>query len=170
MISVIVTLTTAGSDTGPFNLFSNVNGYTSAFETNVDKLDLLAGYTSSVVPDGTTIIRVMSEGVCKNYTDITIVTTTTTTTSITPTTTTTTSTPIIIGRGVTIPVPVEPSANLIISYTDPTGFFVSGQTIPAQISPTNYFLCIECATTITVDSGTPNGSITYDTGIGCNCA
>ena len=83
---VVITLTTAGSDTGPFNLYSDVDGYTSAFETGVSKAALLAGYTSVLVPNGTTIIRVMSDNppLCTNYIDITIVecTTTTTTTTI----------------------------------------------------------------------------------------
>jgi hypothetical protein len=80
MTTMLITLTAAGSDTGPFNLFSDVNGYLSAFETSVSKGDLLMGYTSSVVPDGTNIIRVSSTGTCGNYMDIPVSTTTTTTT------------------------------------------------------------------------------------------
>ena len=49
-MTVYVTLTTAGADTGPFNLYSDVDGYISAFETDVPKASLLAGYTSSVAP------------------------------------------------------------------------------------------------------------------------
>ena len=36
-MTVLLTLTTAGSDTGPFNLYSDVDGYISAFETGVSK-------------------------------------------------------------------------------------------------------------------------------------
>lgn len=83
---VTITLTTAGADTGPFNLYSDVDGYTSAFETGVSKAALLAGYTSSLVPNGTTIIRVMSNSPqCTNFIDIVIggeCTTTSTTTII----------------------------------------------------------------------------------------
>jgi len=81
---VVITLTTAGSDTGPFNLYSDVDGYTSAFETGVSKAALLAGYTSTLVPNGTTVIRVMSDNppVCTNYIDISIVECTTTTTTM----------------------------------------------------------------------------------------
>lgn len=81
---VIITLTTAGADTGPFNLYSDVDGYTSAFETGVPKVSLLAGYTSFVAPDFTTVVRVMSSGTCTNYIDIPVdvCTTTTTTTTI----------------------------------------------------------------------------------------
>lgn len=95
-MTVTITLTLAGSDTGPFNLYSDVDGYTSAFETGVAKAALLAGYTSALVPNGTTIIRVMSSNpLCTNYIDIPVVPCTTTTTSTTtaePTTTTSTTT------------------------------------------------------------------------------
>ena len=88
-MTVLITLTTAGSDSGPFNLYSNLDGYTSAFETGVSKNSLLAGYPSSLVPDYTNIIRVKSSGTCVNYIDIALTTTTTTSTSSTTTTTTT---------------------------------------------------------------------------------
>lgn len=85
---VTITLTVAGSETGPFNLYSDVDGYTAAFETGVAKASLLAGYTSILVPNGTTIIRVMSDNppLCTNFIDIPIVpcTTTTTTTTLCP--------------------------------------------------------------------------------------
>lgn len=101
-MTVLITLTVAGADSGPFNLYSNLDGYTSAFAVGISKASLLAGYSSSVVPNGTTIIRVLSTGDCTNYIDITLdapVTTTTTsssststsTTTIAPTTTTTTT-------------------------------------------------------------------------------
>jgi hypothetical protein len=94
-MTVLITLTTAGTDSGPFNLYSNLDGYTSAFEVGVSKSALLAGYSSSSVPDFATIIRVKSTGDCVNYIDITLVgTTTTTTTTIAPTTTTTTTSPV----------------------------------------------------------------------------
>lgn len=89
-MTVLITLTIAGSDSGPFDLYSNVDGYTSAFETGVSKAALMAGYSSALVPNGTTIVRVKSTGVCTNYIDITLVTTTTTTSTSTTTTTTTT--------------------------------------------------------------------------------
>lgn len=83
---VLITLTTAGLDAGPFDLFSNVNGYSIAFATNVTKSVLLAGYTSSAVPNSTTTVRVKSKGVCTNYVDISVVVPTTTSTTSTTTT------------------------------------------------------------------------------------
>jgi hypothetical protein len=95
-MNVLITLTTAGVDTGPFNLYSNTDSYVTAFQTNVAKSLLVAGYTSTVVPAGTTTVRVKSTGTCTNYVDLIIsgapsTTTTTTTPSPTPTTTTTTT-------------------------------------------------------------------------------
>lgn len=91
--TVLITLTTAGADTGPFDLFSDADGYAVAFENDVPKASLVSGYTSTLVPDLATIIRVKSDGTCTNYIDLPIVTTTTTTTTSTPTTTTTTTVP-----------------------------------------------------------------------------
>lgn len=84
MLTVTITLTTAGTDTGPFNLYSDVDSFVSAFETGVPKASLVSGYTSVLVPDLTTIIRVMSAGTCKNYVDLPVVPTTTTSTTLIP--------------------------------------------------------------------------------------
>jgi len=80
---VFITLTSAGADAGPFNLYSNVDGFVSAFATNVPKATLLAGY-SVIAPAGTTIVRIISAGVCTNFIDVTVSTTTTTTTTTAP--------------------------------------------------------------------------------------
>ena len=92
-MEAFIKLTTAGNNTGPFNLFSDVDGFTTAFETGISKASLLAGYTSTVVPDFTTIIKVASDSLCANSIDIILeATTTTTSTSSTSSTTTTTTT------------------------------------------------------------------------------
>ena len=91
-MTVLITLTTVGIDCSTFDIYSNVDGFLSAFETDVPKASLSAGFSSANVPDGTTVIRVKAKGVCTNYIDITLPTiTTTTTTSSTSTTTTTTT-------------------------------------------------------------------------------
>lgn len=90
-MTVLITLTVAGTDTGPFNLYSDVDGYLVPFETNVPKASLIIGYVSSLVPNGTTVIRVQSQSVCINYVDLTVTTTTTTTSSTTSTTSTSTT-------------------------------------------------------------------------------
>lgn len=108
-MTVLVTLTTAGIDSGPFNLYSDVDGYVSAFATGIGRATLLVGYSSSVVPTGTTVIRVVSAGNCTNYIDLSVVgTTTTTTTGLTTTTTTglTTSTTTAIPYNLSVSVPI----------------------------------------------------------------
>ena len=94
-MTVFLTLTTAGSDSGPFNLYSDTNGYAEPpFDTNVFKSSLEAGYTTDA-PDGTQTVKVVSTGACINSTYITLVladctlagyveeiTTTTTTTTV----------------------------------------------------------------------------------------
>jgi|TARA_R110000744_G_scaffold26272_3_gene64793 hypothetical protein len=82
-MEAILTLNTAGNNTGSFNLFSDVDGFSVAFQTNVTKTQLLNGYTA-VMPDYTTIVKVASGSVCKNSIEITLEQTTTTTTTITP--------------------------------------------------------------------------------------
>jgi hypothetical protein len=89
--SVTITLTTAGPRTGPFNLYSNIDNYAIPFETGVSRTNLLAGYVSTTVPDGATIIRVVSIFDCISFVDLSISGVTTTTTTTTSTTTTTTT-------------------------------------------------------------------------------
>ena len=57
----------------------------------MSKSALVAGYSSALVPNGTTTIRIKSTGTCVNYIDVTVVTTTTTTSSTTSTTSSTTT-------------------------------------------------------------------------------
>lgn len=93
-MNVLVTLTSAGTDTGPFDLFSNADNYIIPIDGGISRAALLAGYTCTTVPGSATIIRVKSLGICTNYIDIPIsLVTTTTTTSSSTTTTTTTAAP-----------------------------------------------------------------------------
>jgi len=88
--TIVITLTIAGADTGPFDLYSNADGYAFPFVTNVSKASLQAGYVA-VVPDAATFIRVKSTGVCSTQIDLPIsgsAPTTSTTSSTTSTTTT----------------------------------------------------------------------------------
>lgn len=112
---VLITLTIAGADSGPYDLYSNVDGYTVPFETGVSKLALVSGYTSVLVPNGTATIKVQSTGVCTNYVLIPVAGTTTTTssttstsTTLTPTTTSTTTT-------------INPCAYYVINEFGPDG-------------------------------------------------
>ena len=68
----IITLNIAGTDTGNFNLYSNADVYSSAFAVNITRVQLLAGYVTDAIPNGTTIIRIRSIGVCQNSIDIVV--------------------------------------------------------------------------------------------------
>jgi hypothetical protein len=87
-MTITITLTSAGSDSGPFDLYTNATGSFTLMESGVSKSTLLAGYTVTTL-DGTTVVRVQSTGECTNYQDIPVQTTTTVapTTTIAPTTT-----------------------------------------------------------------------------------
>lgn len=67
-MTVFLQLTVVGSDTGPFDLYSNFD-YDVPFETGVTKADLELGYITEV-PDYAIVIRVTSTGDCINSTDI----------------------------------------------------------------------------------------------------
>lgn len=128
-MTALITLTAAGLDTGPFNLYSNLDGYLAAFETGITKGALLAGYTSTLVPDYTETVRVKSTGACITQVDIplvypttttttTVAPTTTTTTTAAPTTTTTTTSPTVdILLGVDFSSDVTACANIVTPVT-----------------------------------------------------
>tara|TARA_R110000822_G_scaffold96213_2_gene219291 strand:- start:282 stop:1388 length:1107 start_codon:yes stop_codon:yes gene_type:complete len=91
LIQITITIPPSGI-AGPFDLFSDADGYTSPFETQLPANDLENGYVVEL-PIGATIIRVCSVGNCENCIDIpTNCPTTTTTSSSSTSTTTSTST------------------------------------------------------------------------------
>ncbi len=104
-MTIIITLSFAGNETGPFDLYSDATGFATPFAQNVSKAALLAGYQVEA-PDGTTVVRLYSfQFLCAGeYVDIyscatpncdfagtiicPVTTTTTTTAELTTTTTT----------------------------------------------------------------------------------
>lgn len=91
LIQINITIPPGGS-AGPFDLYSDADGYTNPFETQVPALTLTNGYVIEL-PTGATIIRVCSVDVCENCIDLpTNCPTTTTTSSSSTSTTTSTST------------------------------------------------------------------------------
>jgi len=69
--TVRITLTRADEGTGPFNLFSDVDGFYNPFEANISLETLKAGYISYVVPDLATTIQVKSyNSICQTYIDL----------------------------------------------------------------------------------------------------
>lgn len=91
LIQINITIPPGGS-AGPFDLYSDADGYTNPFETQVPAFTLTNGYVIEL-PTGATIIRVCSVGTCENCIDLpTNCPTTTTTSSSSTSTTTSTST------------------------------------------------------------------------------
>lgn len=155
-MTVLITLTLAGADTGPFSLYSDVDGFLAPFETSVLKSALVSGYTSVLVPDGSTVIRVQSTSACTNYVDFPIsgITTTTTssststsTTSTSTSSTTTTTTSITPCRCYNVSNPTEVS--LDVTYTPCNSEEI---TIPVGGGLT-VSLCVEPATIIFREEG-----------------
>jgi hypothetical protein len=71
-ITVIITLTVAGTDTGPFDIYTDADNFIAPIIIDLTQSQLLSGYTCTIVPDTATIIRVQSNGVCTNYIDLPI--------------------------------------------------------------------------------------------------
>jgi len=128
-------------------LYSDADGYVTPFEIGVSKAALVAGYTSVVVPDAATIIRVVSTGVCTNFIDLSIIV-------VPPTTTTTT----------TLPPPETVSIDACGSQqADPSGNIVI-----------YVYASVPVATTLTVhvtwtssDTSTVSGTVTILAGETC---
>jgi hypothetical protein len=148
-MTVLITLTIPpGGIAGPFNLYSDTDGYVLPFETNISALVLTAGFISFNVPPGTTIIRVRSIAPCTNYIDIPInlITTTTTTSSSSTTTSTTT---------------VPPTSTT-------TSTSSSTSTSTTTVPPTSTTTSTSSSTTSTTTSSSSTTTSTT-TVIACNC-
>jgi hypothetical protein len=173
-MNVLITLTTAGADTGPFNLYSNVDNYTTAFETNISKGILMAGYTSTIVPPGTTAIRVWSMGICANYVNITLTvpaTTTTTTTSAPVGTTTTTTTAAPVATTSTTTTYVGPATTTTTTtYVGPATTTTTSTTpIPPSTTTTTTTSGGGGTTTTTTTAPTTSTTSTTTTSIFVSC-
>jgi hypothetical protein len=114
-LSAIIRLTTAGNDTGPFNLYSNVDNYVTAFESSILKTSLVSGFTTNNIPNNTSIVRLKSIGFCTNYIDLNFnLNAPTSTPTPTPTSTGSTPTPTPTSTGPTptpTPTPTSSSSN-----------------------------------------------------------
>jgi hypothetical protein len=90
-LTIRILLTSLGADAGPsFNIYSNNDNYTTAFDS-ATRAQLLAGYTSTTVPDNTTRIKLVSTGVCGTTIYISITNVPSVTPTVTPTPTKTPS-------------------------------------------------------------------------------
>lgn len=156
--TVLITLTTAGADTGPFNLYSDLDGFVIPFETGVSKSALQAGYLSTLIPDGATIIRVKSTSLfCTNYINLSLSTTTTTTT------TTTEAPPITVTISACANVQANVSGN-VVTYAYSTAPVATAVTVnltwtasdTSTISGTVIILAGNTCATVTLTGADPN--------------
>lgn len=69
-MNILVTITSAGANTGPFNIYGNADNYATPLASNVAKSALQVGYTLNNVSDSITSIRIYSTGTCNNYIDL----------------------------------------------------------------------------------------------------
>jgi len=89
-MTILVTLTVAGTDTGPFSIIAQAGGVNTTVASGVTRQQLLDGY-SITVPDNTNSVVVDSNGACDNLIVFGTGITTTSTSSTTSTTTSTTT-------------------------------------------------------------------------------
>jgi len=182
--TAIITVSTIGPGTGPFNLYSldNLGVVTGPFEIGVTRVQLLNGYVSFLVPDNATGIRVVSTSIdCPLTLNIylNIITTTTTQTPVTtsttteaPTTTSTTtsttsSTTTTTAPGVPIVLGSELSGSnncsiAAINYiTNPTTYYLVSGCLSLSLTPPCNVLYLDAYLTSVAADGM------YSDGINC---
>ena len=126
-----ILLTTPLTDAGPFNIYSDVDGFYAPFGVNVSKATLEAGYAVDA-PDGTTIVRLISVGECTNQIEVVVdggpVPTTSTTTSTTTINPFTWYYGTYNSPGGVVPIPTELdidiSTGTLVTSVDPSGTII----------------------------------------------
>jgi len=156
LIQISITIPPGGA-AGPFDLYSDVDGFTTPFETQVPAVDLVAGYTVTL-PMGATIIRVCSVGTCENCIDLpTNCPTTTTSTTVEPTTTTTTT----VDPTTTTTTTAEPTTTTTSTSTSTTTTTSTSSTTTTTTTASPKFQ-YELITNTPLDIGTVNLVIEVD--------
>jgi hypothetical protein len=171
MMTVFIKLIIAGADTGPFDLYSDVDAFVTTFDTDIPRQSLVDGYLCATVPDSTTRIKIQSTGEdCDNFiiVDITMTqepTTTTTTTHVCPScpTTTTTTTELIEQFNLVYDVYASDCENSCpYSYGE---ILVNGTPIktwtPATVLPLNGTVAVNTGSTVVIND------TCYSSGSGC---
>jgi hypothetical protein len=141
----------AGSSVGPFDLYSDVDGYAVPFETGILASEFVAPGYITTPPVGTDYVRVQSSGSCKTFIELKNIcqpTTTTTTSSSTSTSTTTSTT--------TIPPTTTTTTTVPPTTTTTTSSSSSTTTTTTTIPPTT-------TTTTTNPLGILNWTLQTDT-------
>lgn len=159
LIQITITIPPGGA-AGPFDLYSDADGFTTPFETQVPAVDLVAGYTVTL-PMGATVIRVCSVGTCENCIDLPTNCPTTTTTTVAPTTTTTTTvatttTSTTVAPTTTTTTTVAPTTTTTTTApTTTTTTTAATTTTTTTVAPTTTTTTTAAPTTTTTTTGTP---------------
>lgn len=156
----------AGSQAGPFDLFSDVDGYTTPFETNIDASQFVAPGYITTPPVGTDFVRVISASTsaCKTFITLKNIcqpTTTTTTSSSTSTSTTTSTTTIPPTTTTTTTVPPTTTTTTTSPPTTTTTTTVAPTTTTTTTNPLA-ILKWSLQTNTPTEIGTLNLSMTVD--------
>lgn len=69
-MTALIKLTSAGANTGPFDLYSDTDNYTVPFATGITKDQLLIGYLTTAVLSTVTNIKIISTGGCDTIIDV----------------------------------------------------------------------------------------------------
>ena len=150
LIQITITIPPGGA-AGPFDLYSDADGFTTPFETQVPAVDLVAGYTVTL-PMGATIIRVCSVGTCENCIDLPTNCPTTTTTTVAPTTTTTTT----VAPTTTTTTTVAPTTTTTTTVAPTTTTTTTAPTTTTTTTaPTTTTTTTAAPTTTTTTTGNP---------------
>lgn len=129
----------AGSSVGPFDLYSNVDGYAVPFETGILASEFVAPGYITTPPVGTGTVKIQSNGVtCKTFIilkNICQPTTTTTTSSSTSTSTTTSTTTIPPTTTTTTTIPPTTTTTTSSSSTTTTTTTIPPTTTTTTTNP-----------------------------------
>ena len=150
LIQITITIPPGGA-AGPFDLYSDADGFTTPFETQVPAVDLVAGYTVTL-PMGATIIRVCSVGTCENCIDLPTNCPTTTTTTVAPTTTTTTT---VATTTTSTTVAPTTTTTTTVAPTTTTTTTAPTTTTTTTAAPTTTTTTTAAPTTTTTTTGNP---------------
>jgi hypothetical protein len=71
-MDILVTLTNTGIDSGPFDIYSDLDGFVTPIVSDVLKSNLISGYQLYNLSTSVKVIRVKSKGTCLNYVDLII--------------------------------------------------------------------------------------------------
>jgi hypothetical protein len=159
---VVITLT-AATATGPFDIYSDYDGYTVPLNTNVSRADLIAGFTVDA-PVGSFNIKLISVGVCSTVEIFPIENLPTPTPTITSSPTpTVTNTPTNTETSTPTPTNTLTPTNTGTPSVTPTNTLTPTNTGTPPVTPTNTGTPSVTPTNTPTPSNTPGIVYAYST-------